>query len=63
MPKNDGWKKCFEFTMLLKESDIIWCILWSGGKSTWRNDQLTSIDVAYMNHRKIISLSNNCNSK
>jgi hypothetical protein len=28
----------------------------------WRNDQLTSIDVAYMNHREIIALSNNNNS-
>ena len=26
------------------------------------NDQLTSIDVAYMNHREIISLSNNNNN-
>jgi hypothetical protein len=27
----------------------------------WRNDQLTSIDVAYMNHREIIASSNNNN--
>jgi hypothetical protein len=31
---------------------------WGGAKSTWRNDQLTSIDVAYMNHREIIALNN-----
>ncbi len=28
---------------------------WGGAKSTWRNDQLTSIDVAYMNHREIVA--------
>ena len=27
-------------------------------KSTWRIDQLTSIDVAYINHREIITLGN-----
>ena len=32
---------------------------WGGAKNTWRNDQLTSIDVAYMNHREIIALSGN----
>jgi hypothetical protein len=31
---------------------------WGGAKSTWRNDQLTSIDVAYMNHREIVALEN-----
>jgi hypothetical protein len=35
---------------------------WGGAKNTWRNDQLTSMDVAYMNHREIISLNNNNNS-
>ena len=32
---------------------------WGDAKSTWRNDQLTSIDVAYMNHREILYGDNN----
>jgi hypothetical protein len=35
---------------------------WGGAKTTWRNDQLTSMDVAYMNHREIIALNNNSGS-
>jgi hypothetical protein len=31
-------------------------------KNTWRNDLLTSIEVAYMNHTEIISLITNDNS-
>jgi hypothetical protein len=32
-----------------------------GAKNTWCNHQLTSMDVAYMNHREIIAFSNNNN--
>ena len=59
LPKNDGWKKYFEFTHVGQGPKYIIPHTWGGAKSTWRNDQLTSIDVAYMNHREIIALSNN----
>jgi hypothetical protein len=61
-PKNDGWKKYFEFTHTGRGSKYNIPHTWGGAKSTWRNDQLTSIDVAYMNHREITALSNNNNS-
>jgi hypothetical protein len=59
LPKNDGWKKYFEFTHTGRGSKYNIPHTWGGAKNTWRNDQLTSIDVAYMNHREIIALSNN----
>ena len=59
LPKNDGWKKYFEFTHTGQGPKYIMPHTWGGAKSTWRNDQLTSIDVAYMNHREIVALSNN----
>jgi hypothetical protein len=55
-PKNDGWKKYFEFTHTGQGEEYNIPHTWGGAKSTWRNDQLTSIDVAYMNHREIIAL-------
>jgi hypothetical protein len=61
-PKNDGWKKYFEFTHTGQGEEYNIPHTWGGAKSTWRNDQLTSIDVAYMNHREIVALSNNNNS-
>jgi hypothetical protein len=57
-PKNDGWKKYFEFTHTGRGPKYNVPHTWGGAKSTWRNDQLTSIDVAYMNHRAIIALNN-----
>ena len=57
-PKNDGWKKYFEFTHTGQGEEYNIPHTWGGAKSTWRNDQLTSIDVAYMNHREIIALNN-----
>ena len=59
LPKNDGWKKYFEFTHTGQGEEYNMPHTWGGAKSTWRNDQLTSIDVAYMNHREIIALNNN----
>ena len=59
IPNNDGWKKYFEFTHTGQGEKYNIPHTWGGARSTWRNDQLTSIDVAYMNHREIISLSNN----
>jgi hypothetical protein len=61
-PKNDGWKKYFEFTHTGQGTKYNMPHTWGGAKSTWRNDQLTSIDVAYMNHREIIAMNNNKNS-
>ena len=58
VPKNDGWKKYFEFTHTGQGPKYNIPHTWGGAKSTWRNDQLTSIDVAYMNHREIIALNN-----
>jgi hypothetical protein len=58
-PKNDGWKKYFEYTHTGQGAKYNIPHSWGGAKSTWRNDQLTSIDVAYMNHREIIALNNN----
>jgi hypothetical protein len=57
-PKNDGWKKYFEYTHTGQGAKYNMPHSWGGAKSTWRNDQLTSIDVAYMNHREIIALNN-----
>jgi hypothetical protein len=57
-PKNDGWKKYFEFTHTGQGTKYNMVHTWGGAKNTWRNDQLTSMDVAYMNHREIISLNN-----
>src|SRR5919198_4276926 len=62
IPKNDGWKKYFEFTHTGQGEQYTIPHTWGGAKSTWRNDQLTSIDVAYMNHREIIALSGNNDS-
>jgi hypothetical protein len=59
IPNNDGWKKYFEFTHTGQGEKYNMVHTWGGAKNTWRNDQLTSIDVAYMNHREIISLNNN----
>jgi hypothetical protein len=56
-PKNDGWKKYFEFTHTGQGEKYNIPHTWGGAKNTWRNDQLTSMDVAYMNHREIISLN------
>jgi hypothetical protein len=61
-PKNDGWKKYFEFTHTGQGDQYNIPHTWGGAKNTWRNDQLTSIDVAYMNHREIIALNNNGNN-
>ena len=61
IPKNDGWKKYFEFTHTGRGPKYNIPHTWGGAKSTWRNDQLTSIDVAYMNHREIIALNNSNN--
>jgi hypothetical protein len=61
-PKNDGWKKYFEFTHTGQGDQYTIPHTWGGAKNTWRNDQLTSIDVAYMNHREIIALNNNGNN-
>ena len=58
LPKNDGWKKYFEFTHTGQGPKYNMVHTWGGAKSTWRNDQLTSIDVAYMNHREIVALEN-----
>jgi hypothetical protein len=57
-PKNDGWKKYFEYTHTGQGEEYNIPHTWGGAKSTWRNDQLTSIDVAYMNHREINALNN-----
>jgi hypothetical protein len=54
-PKNDGWKKYFEFTHTGQGTKYDMAHTWGGAKSIWRNDQLTNIDVAYMNHREIIA--------
>jgi hypothetical protein len=59
LPKNDGWKNYFEFTHTGQGPKYIIPHTWGGAKNTWRNVQLTSIDVAYMNHREIVALSNN----
>jgi hypothetical protein len=59
VPKNDGWKKYFEFTHSGQGRKYNMAHTWGVAKSTWRNDQLTSIDVAYLNHREMIALSNN----
>jgi hypothetical protein len=61
-PKNDGWKKYFEFTHNGQGDQYNMPHIWGGARSTWRNDQLTSIDVAYMNHREIIALTNDSNN-
>jgi hypothetical protein len=58
-PKNDGWKKYFEFTHTGQGEEYNIPHTWGGAKSTWRNDQLTSIDVAYMNQREIIAMNSN----
>jgi hypothetical protein len=62
IPNNDGWKKYFEFTHTGQGKKYNMVHTWGGAKNTWRNDQLTSMDVAYMNHREIISLNNNNNN-
>ena len=59
LPKNDGWEKYFEFTHTGQGPKYITPHTWGGAKNTWRNVQLTTIDVAYMNHREIVALSNN----
>ncbi len=51
IPNNDGWKKYFEFTHTGQGEKYNMVHTWGGAKTTWRNDQLTSIDVTYMNHR------------
>jgi hypothetical protein len=56
-PKNDGWKKYFEFTHTGQGNKYKIPHSWGGAKSSWRNDWLTSIDVAYMNHREISSFT------
>jgi hypothetical protein len=62
IPNNDGWKKYFEFTHTGQGKKYNMVHIWGGAKNTWRNDQLTSMDVAYMNHREIIALNNNNNN-
>jgi hypothetical protein len=57
-PKNDGWKKYFEFTHIGQGNKYNVPHSWGGAKSSWRNDWLTSIDVAYMNHREISAFTN-----
>jgi hypothetical protein len=57
-PKNDGWKKYFEFTHTGQGNKYRIPHSWGGAKSTWRNDSVTSIDVAYMNHREISTFTN-----
>jgi hypothetical protein len=51
---NDGWKKYFEFThILVKDQRPKYLLPYTGGgdKSTWHNNELAGIDVAYINHR------------
>jgi hypothetical protein len=55
---NDGWKKYFEFTHTGQGDKYNMVHTWGGARNTWRNDQLTSMDVVYMNHREIIALNN-----
>ena len=43
IPKNDGWKKYFEFTHVGRGTKYNIPHTWGGAKSTWRNDQLTSM--------------------
>jgi hypothetical protein len=43
LPKNDGWKKYFEFTHTCQGPKYIVPHTWGGAKSTWRNDKLTSM--------------------
>ena len=57
-PKNYGWKKYFEFTHTGQGNKYKIPHSWGGTKSSWRNDWLTSIDVAYMNHREISAFTN-----
>lgn len=52
-PNNDGWKKYYEFTHTGQGVKYKIPHTWGGAKNTWRNDWLTSIDIAYMNHREI----------
>jgi hypothetical protein len=57
-PKNEGWKKYFEFIHTGQGDKYKIPHTWGGAKNTWRNDWLTSIDIAYMNHREINTFSN-----
>jgi hypothetical protein len=57
-PKNEGWKKYFEFIHTGQGDKYTVPHTWGGAKNTWRNDWLTSIDIAYMNHREISTSSN-----
>lgn len=57
-PKNEGWKKYFEFIHTGQGVKYKIPHTWGGAKNTWRNDWLTSIDIAYMNHREISTFSN-----
>jgi hypothetical protein len=57
-PKNEGWKKYFEFIHTGQGDKYKIPHTWVGAKNTWRNDWLTSIDIAYMNHREISTFSN-----
>jgi hypothetical protein len=57
-PKNEGWKKYFEFIHTGQGDKYKIPHTWGGAKNTWRNDWLTSIDIAYMNHREISTFSN-----
>jgi hypothetical protein len=56
-PKNEGWKKYFEFIHTGQGDKYKIPHTWGGAKNTWRNDWLTSIDIAYMNHREISAFS------
>ena len=58
-PKQTGWKKYYEFThtgnnttTVNNKEGLKYRIphSWGGAKSTWRCDQLTSLDVAYISH-------------
>ena len=57
-PKNEGWKKYFEFIHTGQGDKYKIPHTWGGAKNTWRNDWLTSIDIAYMKHREICTFSN-----
>jgi hypothetical protein len=57
-PKNEGWKKYFEFIHTGQGDKYKIPHTWGGAKNTWRNDWLTSIDIAYMNHREISTFTN-----
>lgn len=57
-PKNEGWKKYFEFIHTGQGDKYKIPHTWGGAQNTWRNDWLTSIDIAYMNHREISTFTN-----